>query len=167
MTKRIFGSGEPLPPREQKRKTRETFTCSVDEVFSQHLSEDVTALQTTLRKVLSATGLGRTTIRSPPKAQKFANVVEADITRGEWLDPLLGKETFGGLANRWVPTIAGLTPKTRESYESILRRHLLPRFDATPVNRIDHAAVVALLAELTAEQRKGPGRRTGPALGAG
>ncbi len=83
-------------------------------------------------------------------AQKFANVVEADITRGEWLDPLLGKETFGEWSNRWVATIAGLTPKTRESYESILRRHLLPRFEATPVNRIDHPAVVVLMAELTA-----------------
>jgi hypothetical protein len=58
-------------------------------------------------------------------------------------------ETFGDWADRWVSTIAGLTPKTRESYESILRRHLLPRFDDTPVNRIDHPAVVALMAELT------------------
>lgn len=82
-------------------------------------------------------------------AQKFANVVEADITRGDWLDPQLGRETFGDWADRWVPTIAGLTPKTRESYESILRRHLLPRFEDTPVNRMDHPTVVALLAELT------------------
>ena len=82
-------------------------------------------------------------------AQKFANVVEADITRGEWLDPVLGKETFGDWAIRWTPTIAGLTPKTRESYESILRRHLLPRFQNTPVNRVDHPTVVALMAELT------------------
>ena len=48
-------------------------------------------------------------------AQKFANVVEADITRGEWLDPQLGRETFGDWADRWAPTIAGLTPKTREA----------------------------------------------------
>jgi integrase len=82
-------------------------------------------------------------------AQKFANVVEADITRGEWLDPQLGRETFGDWADRWAPTIAGLTPKTRESYESILRRHLRPRFEDTPVNRIDHPTVVALIAELT------------------
>lgn len=82
-------------------------------------------------------------------AQKFANVVEADITRGDWLDPQLGRETFGECASRWVPTIAGLTPKTRESYESILRRHLLPRLEDIPINRIDHPTVVALIAELT------------------
>jgi integrase len=82
-------------------------------------------------------------------AQKFANVVEADIARGDWLDPGLGRETFGDWAGRWLPTIAALTPKTRESYESILRRHLLSRLEDTPVYRIDHPTVVALMAELT------------------
>ncbi len=82
-------------------------------------------------------------------AQKFANLVEADLARGEWLDPGLGKETFGEWARRWQSTIAGLTPKTRESYESILRRHLLPRFENTPVSRIDHPMILALMAELT------------------
>lgn len=90
------------------------------------------------------------TFQRKTDAQKFANIVEADITRGEWLDPALGKETFEEWASRWVATIAGLTPKTRESYESILRRHLLPRFAGMPVSRIDHPTVVGLLAELTA-----------------
>lgn len=84
-------------------------------------------------------------------AQRFASVVEADMARGEWLDPQLGKETFGAWAARWLPTIAGRSPKTRESYESILRRHLMPRFENTPVARIDHPAVLALMAELTAQ----------------
>lgn len=84
-------------------------------------------------------------------AQKFANTVEADIARGDWLDPGLGKQTFGEWACRWLPTIAGRSPKTRESYESILRRHLTPRFENMPVARIDHPAVLALLAELTAQ----------------
>lgn len=97
------------------------------------------------------------TFQRKADAQKFANVVEADITRGEWLDPQLGKETFGQWTDRWVPTIAGLTPKTRESYESILRRHLLPRFEDTPVNHIDHPTVVALMSELTS---KGAGAGT-------
>ncbi len=82
-------------------------------------------------------------------AQKFANIVEADITRGDWLDPLLGRETFEYWAQRWIPTTAALTPKTRESYESILRRHLLPRFAETPVSRIDHPSVIELLSALT------------------
>jgi integrase len=89
------------------------------------------------------------TFQRKADAQKFSNVVEADITRGDWLDPQLGRETFGQWASRWVPAIVGLTPKTRESYESILRHHLLPRFEDVPVNRIDHPTIVALIAELT------------------
>ena len=89
------------------------------------------------------------TFRRKVDAQRFANTVEADIARGEWVDPHLGKETFADWAQRWLPTIAGLKPKTRESYESILRCHLMPRFADTPVSRIDHPAVLALIADLT------------------
>ena len=81
-------------------------------------------------------------------ADKFANLVETDIARGEWLDPDLAKETFGDWASRWLLTTAGRAPKTRERYESTLRRHLLPRFETTPVSRITHPAVLALLADL-------------------
>jgi len=91
----------------------------------------------------------RRTFRRKVDAQRFANTVEADIARGEWLDPHLGKETFADWAQRWLPTIAGRKPKTRESYESILRCHLMPRFADTPVSRIDHPAVLALIADLT------------------
>jgi integrase len=81
-------------------------------------------------------------------ADKFANLVETDIARGEWLDPDLAKETFGDWASRWLLTTGGRAPKTRERYESTLRRHLLPRFENTPVSRITHPAVLALLADL-------------------
>lgn len=84
-------------------------------------------------------------------AQRFANVVEADLARGDWLDPQLGKEIFDEWVSRWLPTIAGRSAKTRESYESIVRRHLMPRFENVPVARIDHSAVLALMAELTAQ----------------
>ena len=81
-------------------------------------------------------------------ADKFANLVETDIARGEWLDPDLAKETFGDWASRWLLTTGGRAPKTRERYESTLRRHLLPRFENTPVSRMTHPAVLALFADL-------------------
>ncbi len=81
-------------------------------------------------------------------ADRFANLVETDMARGEWLDPDLAKETFGDWASRWLLTTSGRAPKTRERYESTLRRHLLPRFENTPVSRITHPAVLGLLADL-------------------
>jgi hypothetical protein len=56
---------------------------------------------------IQISGTGRVPSIRKADAQKFANLVEADITRGEWLDPLLGKETFGdwaeplGSDDRW------------------------------------------------------------------
>ena len=90
------------------------------------------------------------TFRKRADAQKFANLVEADVARGDWLDPKLGKETFGDWALRWQATTVHLTPKTQEGYEAILRRHLMPRFEHLPITRIDHPMVLALLADLSA-----------------
>ena len=35
-------------------------------------------------------------------AQRFANLAEADVLRGDWIDPRRGKETFGHWANQWL-----------------------------------------------------------------
>lgn len=84
-------------------------------------------------------------------ADRFAASVTTDIHRGDWTDPALGRQTFGEWADGWLPTIGALKPKTREGYESVLRHHLRPTFDRTPVARIDYTTVSAFLAELTAK----------------
>ena len=88
------------------------------------------------------------TFRRKLDAQRFAHTVETDVARGDWLDPSLGKETFRDWANRWLATTTHLKPKTRESYESILRRHLLSAFGDLPIGRIDHPSVLARLSEI-------------------
>lgn len=90
------------------------------------------------------------TFRRKLDAQRFAHSVETDITRGEWLDPSLGRELFTEWADRWLSTTTHLKPKTRESYESILRRHLVPAFGQLPVGRIDHPSVLKHLSRLQA-----------------
>jgi hypothetical protein len=66
-------------------------------------------------------------------AQRFARSVETDLLRGEWIDPRRGQELFEVWAAMWMETLASRKPETRESYESIVRPHLLPRFAATPI----------------------------------
>ena len=63
-------------------------------------------------------------------AQRFARSVETDLLRGDWIDPRRGQELFEVWAAMWMETLASRKPKTRESYESIVHRHLLPRFAA-------------------------------------
>ena len=51
-------------------------------------------------------------------------------------------------AAMWLETLGSRKPKTRESYESIVHRHLLPRFVATPIAAIDYPCVLAFVAGL-------------------
>ena len=83
-------------------------------------------------------------------AQRFANSVETDISRGEWIDPNRGRELFGEWADTWLATIANRKPKTRESYVSIVHKHLRPRFGKPPIGAIDYPIMLAYVAELGA-----------------
>jgi hypothetical protein len=83
-------------------------------------------------------------------AERFLALVEADMTRGEWIDPAKGRVTFADWADQWQATIVHLKPKTRYGYESILRVHLIPHFGDWEVARIDRPAIQSLLAGLQA-----------------
>lgn len=90
-------------------------------------------------------------------AQRFARAVETDLLRGDWIDPRRGREPFGDWAVKWLDTLGNRKPKTRESYESIVQRHLVPRFAATPIASIDYPAVLAFVTDL---QSRGLGPKT-------
>jgi integrase len=81
-------------------------------------------------------------------AQRFARSVETDLLRGDWIDPRRGKEPFEAWAAKWLDTLGCRKPKTRESYESIIRRHLLPRFAPVPIAEIDYPLVLGFVGEL-------------------
>lgn len=81
-------------------------------------------------------------------AQRFAASVETDLIRGDWINPDRGRELFSDWADKWLATIADRKPKTRETYESIVRRHLVPRFGKAPISAIDYRTVLTFVAEL-------------------
>lgn len=64
---------------------------------------------------------------------------------------------FEAWAERWLATIVDRKPKTRESYESIVAKHLVPRFGSMPVASIDYPMVLGFVAEL---QRSGVAAKT-------
>lgn len=92
----------------------------------------------------------RKTYKRKVDAQRFANTVEADLARHDWVDPQRGRQPFSEWAERWISTTTHLKPKTRESYESILRNHLLPEFADRAIGSIDHPEVLTYLSSLTA-----------------
>jgi len=65
--------------------------------------------------------------------------------------PAGGREGFQEWAAKWLGTLGSRKPKTRESYESIVNRHLLPRFGPVPIGAIDYPLVLAFVADMQRE----------------
>ena len=68
-------------------------------------------------------------------ANRFLAQVEADLLRGSWADPKLGRVPFGEWVEQWRPTTANLRPGTLVLYDYLLRRFLLPAFEQVPLGR--------------------------------
>jgi integrase len=92
-----------------------------------------------------------TTFETKADAGRYLAKVEADILRGEWADPRLGRTTFGEWADRWLESMVNLRANTRAGYRTILRQYLRPAFGSFPLARIDLLAVRTWLAKLEAE----------------
>ena len=102
-------------------------------------------------RYLDAAGVRHTAPRTFPtkvEATRSLAQVEADLLRGSWADPKLGRVTFGEWVEQWRPTTANLRPGTLVLYDYLLRRFLLPAFEAVPLGRLDTMTVRAWLASL-------------------
>lgn len=69
-------------------------------------------------------------------AENFASTVETDKSRGEWVDPRLGRITLAGCAERYMATVVHLKPKTQDDYRSLLRSRVLPEFGERAIGSI-------------------------------
>jgi integrase len=65
---------------------------------------------------------------------------EAEIHRGEWVDPDHAGISFGNFAGQWLEDRV-LKVRTRELYEGLLRNHLSPAFGSLGLVDIDEAEV--------------------------
>ncbi|MBW3601647.1 MAG: site-specific integrase, partial [Actinobacteria bacterium] len=84
-------------------------------------------------------------------AERWLAIATADVVRGQWVDPALGRMSFASWARRWEAGLVGLRPSTRALNVRVLHGHLLPRFGSTPLGRITHADVSAMVADDLAE----------------
>ncbi|WP_021596240.1 tyrosine-type recombinase/integrase [Actinomadura welshii] len=60
-------------------------------------------------------------------AAQWLVLKEAEITRGEWIDPNAGKVPFDVYAKQWIDDRV-LKPRSEGLYRSLLRNHLSPTF---------------------------------------
>jgi integrase len=89
------------------------------------------------------------TFHTAADARGFAKTVDADVVRGDFVNPTLGRTRFSYWADQWFATTAGLKPKTRQGYESMLRVHVVPHFGGWQVSAVDTPAVRAFLAKMS------------------
>ncbi|MGH9244911.1 MAG: tyrosine-type recombinase/integrase [Acidimicrobiales bacterium] len=86
-------------------------------------------------------------------AERFLTLTEADLARGEWIDPALGAVSFGEWAEEWRRTLVALRPSTRARDEGYLQAVVVPAFGARSIGDIDHLAVRQWVASLVADGR--------------
>jgi integrase len=108
--------------------------------------------QVRYRDLTGAVHTGPHTFTSKADAARYLAMIEADLHRGAWADPKLGRITLAEWAKRWQATTTNLRPTTRDLYAYLLRRFLLPTFGKAALSSIDVLAVRAWLADLQAQQ---------------
>src|SRR5437879_2641430 len=76
-------------------------------------------------------------------ADRFRSIVEADKYRGDFVDARLGRVKLAQYATRWFDGRPDLRPRTRETYESQLRLHILPELGDIEVGQLSPTMVRA------------------------
>ncbi|MFC5722591.1 tyrosine-type recombinase/integrase [Streptomyces gamaensis] len=82
-------------------------------------------------------------------AETWLTRIEADMARGQYVDPRAARTTFRQYAEKWLKT-QGADPNTQASMESQLRLHAFPYIGSRPLGSFQPEHVrewVALLAE--------------------
>jgi len=80
------------------------------------------------------------TFGSKSDAEVWLTLKEAEIRRGDWLDPEAGKVRFGDYATSWVNDHV-LKPRTAELYQGLLKNHLAPTFGNVDLGDIREADI--------------------------
>jgi Phage integrase, N-terminal SAM-like domain len=75
-------------------------------------------------------------------AERWLSVVESEILRGEWLDPLLSAVSLEEYARAWIKE-RQLRQRTRENYRDAWRLHIKPYLGSTQLRDITPQVVLA------------------------
>jgi len=87
------------------------------------------------------------------EAAEFANTVEVDKLRGQYISPVVGKITVGELGPPWLERQRGhLKPSVFRNTESAWRVHVEPRWAGARIADIRFSEVQAWVAELSARR---------------
>lgn len=101
------------------------------------------------------TGLRRNapdTFADPKLAKDWLKGIEADIIRGRWVDPDIGREPFGPYADKWIEERPNLRVRTKALYVWLNKRYLAPEFGKVDLVDITPPMIRSWRAELMADK---------------
>lgn len=104
---------------------------------------------------LAVAGLRRTapsTFTTKADAHAWLIVRQSESLTGDWIDPHLGRVTFGEFATRWIAEHR-LSPRTRDLYEGLHRLHIGPFLGTAQLGSLTTERVRAWRAELLTSGR--------------
>jgi integrase len=73
--------------------------------------------------------------------ERWLTLTEAEVMRGDWIDPDAGLVLFAEYAQAWVAERPNLRLKTIQLYGGLVRLHLVPTFGGLTVQGINEARV--------------------------
>lgn len=79
---------------------------------------------------------GADTYETKAWADRALALIEAQLTTGEWTDPVAGQLKLQVYAERWITQRVGLRPRTVELYRWLLARHVGPQLGSASVASI-------------------------------
>jgi integrase len=81
-------------------------------------------------------------------AHAFLDAVAAAIGRSDWVDPELGRISFGRYADLWLAQRTDIRPRTREQYELLIKNKLKPTFGQRELAKITPLLVRSWYADI-------------------
>ncbi|MGH3341416.1 MAG: tyrosine-type recombinase/integrase [Carbonactinosporaceae bacterium] len=88
------------------------------------------------------------TFKTRREAGAFLADIESALNRGAYVDPYAGRTRFGTYAVRWLAA-RNSQATTAARDRSFMRTHVLPRWAAVPLGKVDHLAVQEWVTELS------------------
>jgi integrase len=93
------------------------------------------------------------------EAEDWLSDMQHAAKQGTYIDPTQSARTLGDVVAEWRGTWTDLEPKTKAGYESILNKHLLPRFGKARIANITPDAVQRMVNDLAADHAPNTVRR--------
>lgn len=89
------------------------------------------------------------------EATRFLTSIESTKLTGTYVDPARARVTVGSVAGQWISGKVNLKATTLARYQSALDVHVLPRWESTPLDRVEHSAVQDWVVELSVAGQSG------------